>query len=78
MSAKHIKKHLSEKGTPVSDFQAEQLQSRISGFCEEMSKHHPLLDWHFTILQVGTDAFSIEYCHRDTIQIEPHSISPLE
>jgi len=78
MNTEYIKKHLAEKGTPVSDFQAEQIAAKISGFCEEMDAAHEKRDWHFTIQQVGTDSFSIEYCHRTTVYIDAASISPLQ
>ena len=41
MNIAQIKKQLSEKGTPVSDFQAEQIAAKISGFCDEMKVATP-------------------------------------
>jgi len=78
MNTGYIKKHLAEKGTPISDFQAEQIAAKISGFCEEMKEHYPKTDWHFNIQQVGADSFSIEYIHRTTVHIDAQSISPLQ
>ena len=78
MNLEQIKKQLAEKGTPINDFQAIQIQTSIEKFCASMQSENTKTDWHYDIQQVSTDAFSIAYCHRETVEIKGDSISPLQ
>lgn len=71
MNIEQIKSHLSDKGTTINDFQAEQIMTAICKFKNDMKQCQPDKDWTFDVEQVGTDSFTFEYAYRVTKLIQP-------
>lgn len=71
MDTDQIKRHLSDKRTPINDHQARQIMEVIGRFKEEMKRCQPDKEWTFDVEQVGTDSFTFEYSYRVTELIQP-------
>jgi len=71
MNIEQIKAHLSDKGTAINDYQAEQIMAAICKFKNNMKQCQPDKDWTFDVEQVGTDSFTFEYSYRVTKLIQP-------
>jgi hypothetical protein len=71
MDLDQIKRHLSDKGTAINDYQAEQIMKVICKFKDVMKQCQPDKAWTFDVEQVGTDSFTFEYSYRVTELIMP-------
>lgn len=74
MNIEQIKRHLSDKGTTINDFQAEQIMAAIYKFKVMMRQCQPDKEWTFDVEQVGADSFTFEYSYRVTKLIVPQKV----